>query len=134
MGHANHVPARRIILEASFVCVQWPRACCDPLPRPVPAHLFVCARLGLPAHAAQTSLIASLLGLEYAVLTLRCVSKRQELQVSLGDGGNPELCSAIRAHGNFAEVRWVARWELVLARAFGACPPRTLRARGSACH
>ena len=43
------------------------------------------------------------LALLYAVLSLRVVMLRGRYQVSLGDGGNAALTSAIRSHAHFAE-------------------------------
>jgi uncharacterized protein len=45
----------------------------------------------------------AILALFYAALSLRVVLLRGRHQVSLGDGGNAELTSAIRAHAHFAE-------------------------------
>ena len=46
---------------------------------------------------------AGLLGLLGVVLTLQVGRLRGQKHVSLGDGGDPELLAAIRAHGNFME-------------------------------
>ena len=47
--------------------------------------------------------LAALLGLIFFFLSLRTSLVRRRAKVSLGDGGNPELQMAIRAHGNFIE-------------------------------
>jgi len=44
-----------------------------------------------------------LLGLLYAALTYNVGRVRGLKKISLGDGGDPELLSAIRAHANFME-------------------------------
>jgi uncharacterized membrane protein YecN with MAPEG domain len=43
------------------------------------------------------------LALLYAMLSIRVVRLRGKHQVSLGDGGNAALTSAIRSHAHFAE-------------------------------
>lgn len=45
----------------------------------------------------------SVLALLYALLSIRVVMLRGKYQVSLGDGGNAALTSAIRSHAHFAE-------------------------------
>jgi uncharacterized membrane protein YecN with MAPEG domain len=50
-----------------------------------------------------TPLYAGLLTLWYLLLSARVVHNRGRFKVSLGDGDNPELRLAIRAHANFAE-------------------------------
>ena len=44
-----------------------------------------------------------LLGLIYVALTLNIARLRGAKRVNLGDGGDPTLLKAIRAHGNFME-------------------------------
>lgn len=51
----------------------------------------------------HTSIYAGLCGLLMAWLTLQTIKVRRANKIKLGDGGNFELHSAIRAHGNFAE-------------------------------
>lgn len=46
---------------------------------------------------------AGLLGLLAASLTLSVGLMRGKKKIYLGDGGDPELLAAIRAHGNFME-------------------------------
>jgi hypothetical protein len=48
---------------------------------------------------------AGILGLLTAVLGLNVARMRGRKRVSLGDGGDPEMTKAIRAHGNLIE--WV---------------------------
>lgn len=50
-----------------------------------------------------TILYAGLLGLLYIGLTLYVVRGRWAYKIGLGDGGNPQMLSRIRIHGNFAE-------------------------------
>ena len=45
----------------------------------------------------------ALLALVYAALALNVVRLRRSKRAVFGDAGNPELRSAIRAHGHFAE-------------------------------
>jgi hypothetical protein len=47
---------------------------------------------------------AGLLGLLAAVLTLHVGRMRGQKKVFLGDGGDPQLTAAIRAHGNLLEL------------------------------
>ena len=54
---------------------------------------------------AITALYAGLLGLLSLAVAYPAGSLRGKLNVSVGDGGNPELCLAMRRHANFAE--WV---------------------------
>ncbi len=51
----------------------------------------------------HTSIYAGLSGLLMAWLALQTIKTRRACRVKLGDGGNFELESAIRAHGNFSE-------------------------------
>lgn len=51
----------------------------------------------------HSSIYAGLSGLMLAWLALQTIKVRRVNKVKLGDGGNFELQSAIRAHGNFAE-------------------------------
>ena len=51
----------------------------------------------------HTSIYAGLSGLLMAWLALQTIKVRRAAKVKLGDNGNFELQSAIRAHGNFAE-------------------------------
>src|ERR1700756_1715837 len=47
---------------------------------------------------------AGLLGVLAAILTLRVGRMRGQKKIFLGDGGDPELTAAIRAHGNLVEL------------------------------
>lgn len=46
---------------------------------------------------------AGLLGVLAALLTLNVGRMRTKKRISLGDGGDPEMIAAIRAHGNLLE-------------------------------
>ncbi len=46
---------------------------------------------------------AALLALIFVALSIRTLRIRRGLKVAVGDGGNPIMLRAIRAHGNFAE-------------------------------
>jgi len=50
-----------------------------------------------------TPIYAALLALLFVFLSLRTIRLRQRHRVALGDGDNPELRRAMRAHANFAE-------------------------------
>ncbi|MCG7561670.1 MAPEG family protein [Pseudoalteromonas sp. McH1-42] len=50
-----------------------------------------------------TGFFAALFTLFYIKLSFDIIGLRHKNQVSLGDGGHPELERAIRAHGNFME-------------------------------
>ena len=47
---------------------------------------------------------AGLLGLLAAVLTINVGRMRGNKRIFLGDGGDPEMAAAIRAHGNLIEL------------------------------
>lgn len=55
-----------------------------------------------------SSVYASVLALWMVWLSLRVVRLRRAKKVRLGDGGDPELLAAIRAHGNSTEYLPVA--------------------------
>ena len=50
-----------------------------------------------------TSIIASVLAINFVQLSLAVIGLRRKNKVSLGSGGQEDLERAIRAHGNFAE-------------------------------
>src|SRR5258708_37607872 len=50
-----------------------------------------------------TAILAAILGLFGAALTLNVIVNRVRLKVESGDGGLPAMAQAIRAHANFAE-------------------------------
>lgn len=67
-----------------------------------------------------TALYAALLGLLFVLLSFRVSKHRLAGHVSLGDGNNPDLSQAIRAHGNFAEYVPLALILIGLAETQGA--------------
>ena len=73
----------------------------------------------LPAIAA---IYAAILGILGAILTVQVIVNRARLKIINGDGGNPQMAQAIRAHGNFTEQVPLAVLLLVLAEALGAAP------------
>ena len=50
-----------------------------------------------------TPIYAALLGIQMIILTVRVIMLRSSLDISLGDGGNPDLLERVRGHGNFSE-------------------------------
>jgi uncharacterized membrane protein YecN with MAPEG domain len=67
-----------------------------------------------------SSLYAALLALLIVWLALRVIKLRRAKRVRLGDGGEPELQAAIRAHGNATEYIPVSLILLVLLELNGA--------------
>ena len=68
----------------------------------------------------HTSIYAGLCGLFLAWLALQTIKVRRVAKVKLGDNGNFELQSAIRAHGNFAEYMPITMILLFLLEYNGA--------------
>lgn len=60
------------------------------------------------------------------VLALRVPGQRQKHKISLGDGGNPDVLRAVRAHGNAAEYIPAALVGLVLLALFDPAIPAWL--------
>jgi uncharacterized protein len=79
-----------------------------------------------------TPLYAALCGILLIMLSLRVVRYRQKFQVSLGDGGHPELQAAIRAQGNFAEYAPLALFLLFLLELTRDAPVWALHLLGAA--
>lgn len=50
-----------------------------------------------------TLLYAALLGLLFAVLSIRTLLLRRRLRIAIGDAGNESRLRAVRVHANFAE-------------------------------
>lgn len=80
---------------------------------------------------ALTALYAGLLGLMLIALAVHTIRARMRAKVSLGDGGDPALSQAIRAHGNFTEYAPMGLILLALAEAQGA-PALALHLLGGA--
>jgi hypothetical protein len=83
-----------------------------------------------PALAAA-ALYAGLNGLLLLWLSTRVVRERMRTRISLGDGGDPTLNAAIRAHGNATENAPMILLMLTLAAAAGA-PAAAVHAGGAA--
>ena len=79
----------------------------------------------------HTSIYAVLSGLLMAWLALQTIKVRRAVKVKLGDNGNFELQSAIRAHGNFAEYMPITMILLFLLEYNGA-PALTIHLIGTA--
>jgi uncharacterized protein len=78
-----------------------------------------------------TAAYAALIGLLAALLTVRVIVNRVRFNVDTGDGGQPELAQAIRAHGNLTEHAPIA----LLLIAFGealAAPAAAVHGLGAA--
>lgn len=54
------------------------------------------------------------------VLSVRVGQVRTRLKINLGDGGNPEMVKAIRAHGNYIEYAPIALVGLLALAGVGA--------------
>jgi uncharacterized protein len=67
------------------------------------------------AHLAATPLWAALLALLYVGLAVQVIRARYRTRTALGDGDDPGLVRAIRAHANFAEYVPLILILLVLA-------------------
>lgn len=67
-----------------------------------------------------TALYAALLGLLFILLSFWVSKHRLAGHVSMGDGNNPALGQAIRAHGNFAEYVPLGLVLIGLVEALGA--------------
>jgi len=67
-----------------------------------------------------TSIYAALLGLMFVAITLRIVSQRYKLKISLGEGDNKDFQKLIRGHGNFVETVPIALLLLLLLELKGA--------------
>lgn len=69
-----------------------------------------------------TALYAALSGLLLILLSAAVSKKRLGAQISLGDGNDATLNSAIRAHGNFIEYVPLALILLALTESYGTAP------------
>lgn len=74
-------------------------------------------------------LYAALLGLMFLGLTYYVIAGRRAYQIGLGDGGNEELATRIRIHGNFAETIPFALLLILLVEMQGA-PLLSIHAMG----
>ena len=71
-----------------------------------------------------TPLYALPLALIFLILWFRTSSKRSDLKLSIGDGGNADMLLRIRHHGNFVEWTSMVLILMILAEGMGA-PPST---------
>ena len=78
----------------------------------------------------HTSIYAALSGLFLAWLALQAIKARRANKIKLGDGGNFELQSAIRAHGNFAEYMPITLILLFLLE-YNSAPTLVIHAVGA---
>lgn len=62
-----------------------------------------CRRIGGDRRMPVFFVCAGLLGLLAVSLTVSVGRLRMQKKIYLGDGGDPEMLAAIRAHGNFME-------------------------------
>jgi hypothetical protein len=76
-----------------------------------------------------TGLYAALLGLMFLALSVHVTKGRIGYKISLGDGGNDDLATRIRIHGNFAETVPFALILMMLVEMHGA-PLASLHAMG----
>ena len=74
------------------------------------------------AHLAATPLWAALLALLYVGLAAQVIRARYRTRTALGDGDDPGLMRAIRAHANFAEYVPLILILLILAELQAARP------------
>jgi hypothetical protein len=51
----------------------------------------------------HVQIYVALFGLLYLALSVRTLRLRRWLRIAVGDGGNPVMLRAMRAHANFAE-------------------------------
>jgi uncharacterized membrane protein YecN with MAPEG domain len=79
------------------------------------------ARVQIPTITAG---YLGILALIYAALSIRVVMLRGKYQVSLGDGGNPALTSAIRSPAHFAEYVPLIALMIALLEMSGMTSPR----------
>jgi len=63
---------------------------------------------------------AALLALIFVMLSVRTLRLRKQLQIGIGDGGNPQLLRAMRVHANFAEYVPLSLVLLLLVEGQGA--------------
>jgi len=68
-------------------------------------------------------LYASLLALLFVALSVRTLLLRRRLRIGIGDGGDPRMLGAMRAHANFAEYVPLGLLLLFFAEAAGTTGP-----------
>ena len=77
-----------------------------------------------------SAMYAAILGLLAVLLTVRVILNRVKTGIQAGDGGNPQLAQAIRAHANLAEQVPLALLLIVLAETVGT-PAMVIHALGA---
>jgi uncharacterized membrane protein YecN with MAPEG domain len=78
-------------------------------------------RTAMPATIPTvTALYAALIGLLAAALTVRVIISRVKTGIQAGDGGQPPLAQAIRAHANLVEQAPMALLLIAYAEATGS--------------
>ncbi len=80
--------------------------------------------------APLTAFYAGLLAFLFLALSMNVIRRRYRARVALGDGGDPSLTRAIRAHANFAEYVPLTLL-LMLALELTAGPAWLLHAAGA---
>jgi hypothetical protein len=83
-------------------------------------------------NGSITGLYAALLALLVIVLGYRIVGLRRSLRVGIGDGGQPALMQAIRAHANLVEYAPIGLVMLLAAELSAAAPAVVLHGIGAA--
>ncbi len=78
-----------------------------------------------------TGLYAALIGLLLGALAARVVRLRRQHRVGIGDGGQPALARAIRAHGNLVESAPLTLLLLLIAELSQALTATWLHAAGA---
>jgi hypothetical protein len=69
-----------------------------------------------------SAILAVYFSLMGAVLTIYVITRRAKFKVLSGDGGNPEMNQAIRAHANFCEQTPLALVLFVIAELIAVSP------------
>ena len=77
-----------------------------------------------------TAIYSGFLGLLLLALSYRVTRHRQRAKIGIGDGGDPDLARAIRAHANFVEYVPLALL-LLLACELAGGPPWLLHGAGA---
>ena len=78
-----------------------------------------------------TGLYAALIGLLAVALAARVVRLRRQYKIGIGDGGQPVLARAIRAHGNLIEYAPLLLLLLLIAELSHALTATWLHAAGT---
>jgi len=68
------------------------------------------------------TIYAALLAILFVLLSVRTLRMRRSLKVAIGDGGNPLMLRAMRAHANFAEYVPLGVLLIAACEQLGAVP------------